>query len=445
MKYHPIADYFPLLHGEEFDGLVESIRKQGQLEPIILHSDGRIIDGRNRWRACKKIGIDPITKTWDGEGDVSQIIIARNINRRHLNESQRALVAARFATARQGARTDLTSARCGRGYSLTNVEAAKAFGVGKTLVKYAKKILKNGVPELIERIESGDLSVSLCFKICGFDAKQQQIILAKSVEDISDLLNGCKSSEGSNHAQYSPSGVGNKPTNEIVIPSEMSEKDEKLILNVANRIVKERRRTQRNVYVEMLASNEQKIPKGKYHTILCDPPWDNVQHHNTLYPVVGADYPKMSHRELLEYREKIDALAFDDCFMFLWCTIGTLPRAMEILESWGFRYIFQMVWNKIGPNGNPTGFLPTGFPRYTHELVLVGKRGSLHFADTRDFNTSITAPRAEHSRKPIEFYKLIDRVCPKPIIDLFSRQDWMKAGLDIESHGLEVGKFSNAL
>jgi ParB-like chromosome segregation protein Spo0J len=49
-RVHPVASMFPLLEGEEFEDLVESIRAYGQKIPITVH-EGLLLDGRNRDRA----------------------------------------------------------------------------------------------------------------------------------------------------------------------------------------------------------------------------------------------------------------------------------------------------------------------------------------------------------------------------------------------------------
>ena len=59
MEAHPIANLFPLIEGAEFDELVEDIRQNGLRTPILLHADGRILDGRNRLRACLRAGVEP--------------------------------------------------------------------------------------------------------------------------------------------------------------------------------------------------------------------------------------------------------------------------------------------------------------------------------------------------------------------------------------------------
>ena len=92
MEFHAVANIFPLLEGEEFAGLVEDIRQNGQIEPIWTYQ-GKIIDGRNRYRACKELGIEPKLRAWSGQGSLVQFVLSLNLHRRHLSSSQKAVVA----------------------------------------------------------------------------------------------------------------------------------------------------------------------------------------------------------------------------------------------------------------------------------------------------------------------------------------------------------------
>jgi len=105
LTFHPLADLFPLVDGAEFDQLVADIAANGLLEPIVLF-EGRILDGRNRYRACEAADVPCEFRLFDGD-DPAAFVVSLNLRRRHLSESQRAMVAAKLANMRQGARTDL--------------------------------------------------------------------------------------------------------------------------------------------------------------------------------------------------------------------------------------------------------------------------------------------------------------------------------------------------
>lgn len=83
------------MEGAEFASLVEDIRAHGQVQPLVMYQ-GKILDGRNRARACEKIGIKPKTVDYRGT-DPLGYVLSLNLARRHLNESQRAMVAARVS------------------------------------------------------------------------------------------------------------------------------------------------------------------------------------------------------------------------------------------------------------------------------------------------------------------------------------------------------------
>jgi len=100
-EVHPFADRFPLVEGEEFDELVESIRQHGNQQPIILgHDRHTLIDGRNRYRACVKAGREPATRTLPPditEIEILDLIRNANVERRQLNAGQRGGLAQEYA------------------------------------------------------------------------------------------------------------------------------------------------------------------------------------------------------------------------------------------------------------------------------------------------------------------------------------------------------------
>ncbi len=151
---HPAAELFPLMEGVEFDALVKDIREHGQLEPIVLH-DGMILDGRNRYRACLEAGKRPRFIEWHGEGSTESFIISKNLHRRHLTTSQRSMAAARLANLKKG-RPQL-NVPFG---TFRNEDAAQALNVSARSVLRGRAVIDSGDDELIQQVETGDMSVS---------------------------------------------------------------------------------------------------------------------------------------------------------------------------------------------------------------------------------------------------------------------------------------------
>ena len=119
LQFHPLADIFPLVEGAEFDELVADIREHGLHEPIVVFED-KILDGRNRYRACEAAGLEPTFTVYTGDDPVAYVI-SLNLRRRHLSESQRAMVAAKLATLKLGDNQHSEGLPIGRSSELLNV------------------------------------------------------------------------------------------------------------------------------------------------------------------------------------------------------------------------------------------------------------------------------------------------------------------------------------
>jgi hypothetical protein len=88
-SFHPLADIFPLMEGGEFDELVGDIKRRGLHESIIIFEE-KVLEGRNRARACEKAGVEPHYKELIGtKEEATRYVISANIHRRHLKPSQR--------------------------------------------------------------------------------------------------------------------------------------------------------------------------------------------------------------------------------------------------------------------------------------------------------------------------------------------------------------------
>lgn len=90
---HAVANLFPPMSDDEFSALRADISANGLREPIWIY-DGKIIDGRNRYRACLELKIEPETREWDGKGSLVSFVVSQNLHRRHLSSSQRAMLGA---------------------------------------------------------------------------------------------------------------------------------------------------------------------------------------------------------------------------------------------------------------------------------------------------------------------------------------------------------------
>jgi ParB-like chromosome segregation protein Spo0J len=169
---HPLANLFPLMWEPALQELADDIRAHGLREPIILFDD-KVLDGRNRERACAWAEVEPRYVQFDGdEAQALDLVVSRNLRRRHLSASQRAMAAAKIATMRQGQRTDLSPIG-----GMSQAAAAKALNVGKRSVERAAIVRDHGSPELVEAVEAGIVPVSTAAELAREPVERQREIV----------------------------------------------------------------------------------------------------------------------------------------------------------------------------------------------------------------------------------------------------------------------------
>ncbi len=97
LGFHPMTEIIPMMNAQEYAGLVESIRTNGQRVPITGDSKtNTIIDGRCRYRACMELGIEPRIKRREVD-DPLGFIVSMNLCRKSLSADQIAMAAARLS------------------------------------------------------------------------------------------------------------------------------------------------------------------------------------------------------------------------------------------------------------------------------------------------------------------------------------------------------------
>jgi hypothetical protein len=188
LKYHPLAEIFPLLKGKEFAELVADIKANGVRQKITLH-DGMILDGRNRHLACIEAFVTPGFEDLPAGKDPGEFVLSANLHRRQLSESQRAMVAAKLPKlGHGGVRTK--SQIC----DLTQDQRARRFSVSKRTVEHAENVLKNCIPEIVEAVEKGRLKVSAATALAKKkkNAEDQKSLLAKNEGDVIKAIKSLK-------------------------------------------------------------------------------------------------------------------------------------------------------------------------------------------------------------------------------------------------------------
>ena len=357
-EFHPLANLFPLLEGAECDALVADIKAHGVREPVITY-DGKILDGRNRVKAAIAAGAEVPFREYEGD-DPLGFVISLNLHRRHLNESQRAMVAANIANMDEG-RPKETAQIC----AVSQDEAAAMLNVSRRTVQAAVKVRDDAEPELVAAVEQGKIAVSQAAQIASRPPEEQRAIVGRVQ-------------------------AGEKPVAAV-----------------------------RSIQRESLGDRVAALPPNQYRVIYADPPGKYGDERGGLEgysdSAAAAQYPTMPLADICAMDVK--SMAAPDSVLFLWATFPLLPDAIEVVKAWGFTYKTAFVWDKQRANmGN--------YHNACAELLIIATRGSCTPEIDKRPPQVIAEARGKHSAKPESFRVLIDTLYPTgPRIELFRRGD----------------------
>ena len=208
---HPLADIFPLMTEGEIEDMALSLERTRQREPIVLYQ-GMILDGRNRYRACKAANLPPVTRIYDPERDGHSpltFVMDQNLERRHLTVGQRAAAAqtalqaqekeAKAATAykaHQEAKSDNshkdTNNQSDQNAGIpakpakkkTQAEVAKQMGVSEKSVERAKALQEKD-PEEAHAVAKGEKTLHEATEAAK--AKQAKDLRKESLQEIAEV------------------------------------------------------------------------------------------------------------------------------------------------------------------------------------------------------------------------------------------------------------------
>lgn len=178
--------------------LAADIQANGLLQPIVRTKDGKIVDGKNRLKACDMAGVKPLFRDWTTkltdavaiDNELYQFVLSMALSRRHLDESQRAMAAAKLAGEREKAqgrapKEEISEPKEGElpipetTKKSAIQEAAATLNVSERSTQFATKVIEEGSKELQNAVNAGEVAVSDAASVADLPADKQKAALAK--------------------------------------------------------------------------------------------------------------------------------------------------------------------------------------------------------------------------------------------------------------------------
>lgn len=170
------------------------------------------------------------------------------------------------------------------------------------------------------------------------------------------------------------------------------------------------------------------LPPGTFEVIVIDPPWP----YGTKYDPDGRRSANPYPEQSLEEISNMNIPFSDDCVLWLWTTHKFMRYSFDLLDSWGFRDVAIVTWvkDRMGLGA---------WLRSQSEFCIMAVKGSPKVLLTNQ-TTVIHGAMREHSRKPDEFYSMVESLCVGRKLDYYSREErngW-------EQYGNELARFTES-
>ena len=187
---------------------------------------------------------------------------------------------------------------------------------------------------------------------------------------------------------------------------------------------------------------------GKFGTILADPPWEFQNSTGKVAP----KHKRLKRYETMSLEEiklmQVSRLSANKSHLYLWVPNAFIKEGIEVMEEWGFKYKTNIVWHKIRKDGGPDGRGVGFYFRNTTELVLFGVKGTKvrTLKPGRTQVNIIRTRKREHSRKPDELYKIIEKCSWGPFLELFARgkrKGWTSWGDQSKKYRISWDTYKN--
>jgi N6-adenosine-specific RNA methylase IME4 len=369
------------------EDLAASIAEVGLLNPITVTSDFRLVAGYHRLTACQSLGWTevPAVLLSLNEVDAELAELDENMFRANLTvlewaeclKRRKELYEAKHPESRRGSRPGKAGGgKVAKTESISSfaADSAAKSGVSGRTVQQGVQIAEKLHPEVKRTIR--DLPLA--------DSKVELLRLARMTPET--------------QRRVADAVVGGKA---------------KGVLEAARKLERAAQADAIRRYVP---------PDGRFPVIVADPPWPYESRTEDVTHLGTVPYPTMSMEEIRALRIPAD----ENAVLWLWTTNAFMRQAYDVLDAWGFQEKTILTWVKPRPG------IGNWLRGQTEHCILAIKGRPVVQLSSQ--GTVLVAPIREHSRKPDEFYELVEGLCPARVrLDMFARESrpgWTSAGAE---------------